>query len=1061
MKKKIKLKTLLIAGTLAVALAGCTKTKINPKTNPTTTPTTTDTTPITTGTDPIITTGTTPATTTGVEPTTTIIEDKVLVANTYYVSNNEDFIVRADTLNNKLDTFRLLSLNLDGVYVRPIIANNKFTNVSIVSDKSSLLLGTDIKYIGITNDFTSIADITMDSLSETSVTKPLAIKLSEDKIEFKFNNEIYSVNVDGSINEKVFTKLDSNVNKFINNNDEFIISSNNDVYKLSFTKDEFKKENIDYTVGIKFEDDKITKYSKSNNFDPFSNYNYEYTLDNKLKPLKLILTNESPFGGDETNNYNFSYSLDENKILLESEIDNDNGNNPFGSMSIPSTITIEFDENYKIISYINEQKIDDDFIISKRQTTITYNEDLTYNKIEVIDESFGDQETSSETFEYDSLGYLIKRISLSKRDNIIYDYIYDENHKLINCKESDENYTYKEYKLEIDNNTSTEYTYYYNTDQSIDNNTSYKLISKYDSNGNIIEKTVYVNLDSPYKKYNYSYTNDGEYFIFETIESRYDTNYSLFKDYSKTVEKTKNNQVITEEFKYDNDLEKFLIDSTIQIDKTDSYTRTTKTEYELSDDETEAIICYKTIDEIGDIYTISTKFNYNNGEISQGERITKYIYSNEEQIETYNTNTNKFQITTITKYFPDTNLSEEKTEIYYFDDGDIKQRTYHKYILNPAESKIYSSEYTNISYTDDKKEDLNSTTIYDYDNYFNMIRYESYSLRNGNFSEHEIYEGVYKNNERIRFTYSYYDENKNLTGLEMFAYVNNELKLVNNRKIINGEIKDTIRSIFNDNDTIKMMEEYKYDNSNNNISYLKITNYDDNGNYVSAIDYNYDNDGNITYQKEYVSFNNKEVVLNEYILVNEGVFAGQLMISEKYEFDEEGNPLNRTSYGYYSYSSVNQVISDFKTYENGVYVEQYYDMTYYNSNFEIISRIHYSYKDKQGVLCPTRYYSTVNGEEILTKYIAYDNNTDEYSLKVDGTLSNNKEYFKYVIVITYGDTTSVIRYQNNIENNTYTTYQLKNEYLDEEVTWKLDDYEDYYDKISDESSGIVTVEDFI
>ena len=51
--------------------------------------------------------------------------------------------------------------------------------------------------------------------------------------------------------------------------------------------------------------------------------------------------------------------------------------------------------------------------------------------------------------------------------------------------------------------------------------------------------------------------------------------------------------------------------------------------------------------------------------------------------------------------------------------------------------------------------------------------------------------------------------------------------------------------------------------------------------------------------------------------------------------------------------------------------------------------------------------------------------------------------------------------QNNIENNTYTTYQLKNEYLDEEITWELDDYEDYYDKISDESSGIVTVEDFI
>ena len=127
MKKKIALKTILLATSFVFILGSCSKkTKDNNDDKTSTVITSTDTT------SGDINTSTTQGGNTSTTTTNDVI-DYSLDANQFYISNDNNKIIKSFADQNELKTLTFFTKYGQGIYLKPVIENNKFISVSVIN----------------------------------------------------------------------------------------------------------------------------------------------------------------------------------------------------------------------------------------------------------------------------------------------------------------------------------------------------------------------------------------------------------------------------------------------------------------------------------------------------------------------------------------------------------------------------------------------------------------------------------------------------------------------------------------------------------------------------------------------------------------------------------------------------------------------------------------------------------------------------------------------------------------------------------------------------------------
>ena len=1032
MKRKISLKTLLVFGLAAIALTSCVKTNN--------------------------------------KPTTTIIEETTLSANKYYESNN--FILRADENNNKLENILIYSSTYNlGVYIRPLIENNKFKSVFVINTNISKY-GDDLKYIDKTTGYSPILDLAITGIDNIYVTKPLSIKLEDNKINLLFNNKTCVINLDGSIDKEFDNfnlKLSSKFNDDILNDNEKEITLNKDLFH-------YKKDETEYKLEIN--NNTINRYIDDKDDNILGASDVTFTLNDDL----TIKSSTSSYGVSQ-----YTYS-DDKKTIKVKRIVNDEQSFSYKSNqdelpNIPSITllnisTCTFDDNYRLINTKSAMGLDENTLFDEYETSISYNDDNNYN--EIIDSNHFSK--TKLLYQYDEKGYITSSDYYSLNDTnqeLISQelYEYDSTYNL-------SNYNKKKNNIIIESATQTvnKYNYhishfYYDNNGSLITADSKRYDETYDKKGRLVEHIEYKknNFDMQDYKLNYNYLTEDGYNIIEITQMNYNSYY--FVNHHKTIYKTKENDNITEYYEYNSSLDKFILSSSLEEIIIDSLTKKIETKYELPKGEEFPIKSECIINETKDNYkTTSTIYYDEKGYENSGEKNEIYLDNNGytlcENDYIYDKNINEFLLDESKVFFNNSNLVRERITYTYYNSyltghdspRNIKEYIKEEYILNDNKTSTLINKSTYICYLEPsinigyQVENIKNLYKYTYDDNYNNTSIDLEKYEDGSLKYHQITNYSYTNNNLTGSLEIRYDINSKVIYVEEKLKINDKYKVVNKKDLINGELKDLCKSDFNYNNTFKKYEEFTYSNETHLLTDYYITNYDDNGNFLDKTSYQYDENNKIINKKEYILINGEEKVLNEYKVFDDFDYYSDILLYKIREYDENGILIGYKTHNYYNKQcSYYEYICNNGS-ERGL--EIYNELIYLDQNLNPTYIYVFSHLDSRKILNITAHYEIRNGERILTRQYFYNDNHQTIRW-VYSYMNKNKDYFDYIVDVTYEDevATSVVRYQNDIENNTYTKYYLDEEYLTNSSVWYLDEYTYYYSTSDEPQTGNLSVSD--
>ena len=1054
-------------------------------------------------------------------------EDKKLAANKYYMSN-EGFIVRADATDNKLENLLIYSVLGNAVYVRPYIENNKFKALSVVTDVDSYITN-DSKpaafYLTKTDGYAPIAEIKVATLGAYDSTKPIFAKLSDDKIEFKYDDTSYIVNLDGSIDEGLaeLTRGKMNIlgNTISFNNGNLSVSGELK-YTAKLTKDSFEYKGESYTKVINYSEGKITKTFKIES-SPID-CSWEIELNNNLSVKKV--TNDSFLNNTITN---YSYSDDFKTITVRDEVQSTSpffapsqnapiGGTPIGFLTSNEEKIYRYDDNFRLTYYgsietLGQSSSNEDY--KKR----TFDDDGYCTILEAKSDDYYEKTVYS----YDTNHYLTKETISSKHNeqdeyeaNKTIEYGYDSNHNLIKyaLKMAGEDFNRDECEKTFGDNSYTVTKKAFDSNQELNTLNSYKYSVELNEDGLVTRMVAYANdLVTPNVEYIYSYTTENNVGIETVLENYYDTENSNYEPSKKTVIETTDAKIITYEYDYNyykqdyslNYIEKVTISE--NCTKTETTYYTTGSNYEDIIDEIEII-------EKGSNYKIEAYLEYSNGEPVYGEKdetrensLTHY---------TYDTNKEDFLIYTYTEYFEGTKVSKV-VRTYYYNDNDGSKTTSKEeiYILKPNGTDKVIKEETHINYANDEYDGKQITT-YTYDDNYKC----TLEVKNKYNSNEELIENSSKtydtNGNVLESITTYYENgNKHLEYKRVYQYEGNNLI-------------DNLFTTWEDGDyTYKSHEQYFYSDSNERIrtiterydDYSTLTYYKEvklyNGENITVLEKSIHNNGlAVVYETKFNEDDSiKETITNEYgystglltkstttsydkdlkdtetvIVYTDGVatkkeiykyfgdtkkkievyeiesfftFTNELTLTEEYIYDENGVIQSSITYVYYFANRKIQKTTSYYSNNGSNLVNMKDDYYYYSNNGELIVHEVWNNYDSNAGTGITERYEYHDGIEYLQRKVEYYDNFNK-KLDIRGeSFDDETKTFSYIFVAKYDED------KNVTSMKMYLNDFENNSYHAFKVNDDCENAEgywsgEYFEAIEGESyEGIATIEQFI
>ncbi len=1069
MKTKHILKSFLIVSIAALTFVACGKKTT--KTNKTTNKTTENKTQITTKSK------TTKA------KTTTEAKGKVLSANKFYLSNDEKMIIKAFADNNKVSDLLIYSTYGATAYIKPLIENNKFKALSIVDNSGYSIYNKDSFYLKGYTDFVPIMDVLVTSIYDgyVAVSKPLYVKMSDDLITVKFNDKTYSINLDGSINEKEFNEITSSFNptSITTSLDNDILKVNSNGVTATLSNDICSTKAKYSSVDLKFNNGQIVKIVDADN--PNYDRTVTLTLNNDLSVNTI--KKELEF---QTVLQTYTYSNDYKTITInETELyDDENGSifapkGKISAMPFDYLYTLEYDNYFRIASSKEKVSIED-FVFYESESIYTYN-NSGYLATETSLQS-GSSNNYKYVYDYNNDGYVTKidYYNLKDEDNIESTnyYEYDKNNRLIKYryKYTVEDYDREVYEAIYDNSSVTYKIARYSSKDVI--NYGFKEYRELDKYGRITNSIYYKNVesDTPSYQYLYTYSKENGYDVVVEIYKTYDSETNTFVNVSRDTTKTKGNKTIVLADEFMSEINDFVL-SEIVTKENKNGVECENTEYYDYDTTTyEPFIRTANYTEKFNEYNMRQQVYYNDGVITSGRKeVNDKNYS---EIYFYNTKIKDFSIESKNEIL-DSNVARETQYTYVDDVLSTKIETTKKSVT----SQELTTKVLRIAYYEDGSEKIKEVQEYEYDDNNNVTgdffeRYENGVLlkketREKTFTDFnktstsvekkydkdglyytqnivwtydddercisscyetiekekpyskELYEFEYDGSTKLYETTTRFDENNNITYSMKYLYTN--YTVVFEKVLINGELKMVFESVLNDNYEVEYDVTYEYDDENG-ILVDSITTYYENDEIKAKIEHYYDENGSIIKIDEYYHINGFDKLAQEYELIDSSsLFEGQLKLTKKYTYDANGYVKTEELYTYFE----NYIRLQVTTKSGSTTTNKYKEFNYYDSNLNLILIEEYGHYSSAGDCWKTAEYRIIDGKmELIASYEYY---TDSEILK-NHKVSSLKDSLglAYLIELTYdteGNITSNTIYVNDLENNYYYTYHIKDELL--------------------------------
>ena len=933
MKLKRISKNLLIACAITFALTACkpnnnnTTELSNTQTNNTGLTTTLDTTTdalSTTTIDTLSTTTTdTLSATTTQTTTSTTIEETVLKANNYYLSNDNEIIVRADTKDNQLSNFIFYSSLLDGAYFKPIIKDGQFESVAVININIDDELC--VKTITKDMDYALAKNISL-KVDSFNFDKPLLVMVLPSTLVFKFDTHMFTVNVDGTINEvddfqkenqKTFTYDNK---KFYCNNSEIYtydyLNEKTDITHITLSKDLYRVTSENENTEITINDSSIF-YTKDTKFE-FAKFNI--LLDSEYKIIK-----ETGYDRDDSIENEVTYEYQNNTITRVSRLVQNKDIAISKWVYDPDTFLIteyDFEASSEYANFKNSYKYTYDNHNCKTINTIYEYNSSTYHYN--INEDF--------TFEYEN--GLLTKFAYDRSDGKntylnTYLITYDDSNSIKNIESYEDGvltnsieYIKTDNTIEFINKTINGDTISYDKDVKL----------TFDDNSNVIKREIFDSSKRNIKNYDFEYQKDNNNNIITIIP--YIGVGSEFINYSKDIITIGSGMYSIASIDLENNINQKLYENsyyfysthkiTIQEEYKNSYTYQTKTiSYLNGNSET-------------------TTLTFDNDVIKSGEKIVTYKDGTLiDTIEyTYNANVKDFLCTSNKKIDSTTQNTIYALKYTYYDDGEKESLDKEMYETNKANQEMYFTYGENTKYNKDGSIYTSKKDYYKYDSDYKLIHCTTY----------------YTN-----------DTFENL--------------IISEKQIINGELTETTSSTLSGT-SISSIIKNSYETKNNKDVLVKIENYFyENNQVINKIISKY-TDGELSSQEEYKYHDGNAYLLNRYIATENFGFA----ISLEYDYDEETYELYEikrysyfdTYYKVYCYDETNTIyeIQYYYYYEDKVLdIIKVYNKI---NNATELTKI-YKVINEQQLLTDNYIYNDETGE--LTKYthgVLNDNNQFDY-----------------------------------------------------------------------------------
>ena len=599
---------------------------------------------------------------------------------------------------------------------------------------------------------------------------------------------------------------------------------------------------------------------------------------------------------------------------------------------------------------------------------------------------------------------------------------------------NDIKYTYKASSITLDSNgefKEKEMVLEYN-------NSKFKIQSKYANNNwidlnayqyinNEFKKTEEIKLDSKnsYKsKFEYTYDNDGN-MLFKTRSTYVNNDWIVLNKYQYINNKSKEIYTLTlnsnnmyevkEESTFDDSgnfltykISKYIDDEWVVIGESKAINNKSVTIYKVK---------FNVVD---NSFDSKTEYKYDDNGNETGR--IGYIYQNNEWLlsgESTYINNKLYIFYKI--YYKEDNTFNSKEEYTYDNDGNMLTETNYRYLDNMwKESDKYTyvdgKQYTVFeinwnSYFPTKRDE------YKYDDKGKLISFETSIMDNDTWKktskeeytyDNDGYEILYVNSILVNDTWEknakseYIYEDGKYLGFTAYVYINGECVKTKETRIINGESKNLYElTLTYSNEFVSLME-YTYDNDGNmqtkayskyiNNEWAKIDEYvyingeekvickaslNSNGSLNDKYEYTYDNDGNMLTKVYSKYINNEWVKLKEYAYYNneektmyslELKTDGSLNFKYEYVRDDEGNTITEKFSKYVNNAWLKMRV--FKYFGNISRVV--YDLTI-DSNYNYKSLEEYTYDNDGNYLTGKLSKYIKNTWVKLEEYIYFDN----------------------------------------------------------------------------------------
>ena len=217
-----------------------------------------------------------------------------------------------------------------------------------------------------------------------------------------------------------------------------------------------------------------------------------------------------------------------------------------------------------------------------------------------------------------------------------------------------------------------------------------------------------------------------------------------------------------------------------------------------------------------------------------------------------------------------------------------------------------------------------------------------------------------------------------------YKYIDGDWVLIEENTYINDRLKSILKITFNDDESFDSKIEYTYDDNGNELNHLSYNYVNGSWVYSHKFEYSYGSNNIKLTEKVYKYINNEWILKNDKILINnilhsiyEVIFNNDDTFNKKYEstYNDNGNLLILESAVYNA---------------NGVWVNNDKNVYTYDSNNNRLSRtVLYYYNDAWNYSFKEEYEYDSNGKEIAITSYDYENDSWVYNYKYEYTYDSN------------------------------------------------------------------------